>query len=163
MRLDASYKPFATFSLLLFCAIGALHLSAVSRLYVVPVFIVFPAFVLIMPGQVLLILGLNGGRLVPRRGRRLTLGQKWRLILEGIRTIPPAWRIFGLVVWYVCMPVMFFWNLAASAGLPDELAQANLVAAFTVILAGFPLVHFLGFRFVLPQREAILTKVAEPV
>jgi hypothetical protein len=115
----------------------------------VPVFLVFLGP--IIPAHLIAILGANGGELFSKRKQPYEFGRSWKYAFASLKFIPVPWRVFGLAFWYIYMPAAAI----ISFNLNNHPAFAGLVTA------AFSLVHFLSFRFVLPQRDLIIQSVSK--
>lgn len=175
------YGPAAWIALILFAGLGILHVAALLRLVAPPVAAVFATFPIVMFGQIVMIAGLNGGRLWSD-GRRLSMSQTLRGGLAALRRIPLGWRIFGLTFWYLYMPMTFFTRLVgAGETVTKEAGQLLLIErgrvirvlteeeafvmrgdeflAASVIFIGFAFAHFVCLRYLIPSRTEIISEV----
>jgi len=72
-----------------------------------------------------------------------------KLFLVGLKFIPPTWRYASLGFWCIYAPIV-----AVVCGVLEY--DAALIGLFAAV---FALVHFLGFRFLLPQQDSIIEAV----
>ena len=146
--METLFRPFAIWSGFCLTLSMAFHCLALFDLIQVGddlgfAFVVL-SFLLILPGQVILIIGANGGELNVLR-RRAPSGRAWRYLSSCLNCIPKVWRILGLSFWYVYMPVV---------GIVCVVRE-NTAAFFGLIVSAFFLLHFLAYQFVLPRRDEL--------
>ena len=145
MKLNELHPLLAAWSLILFVAAFALHVVALFKLLPIPESLVAVLLLPACAAHFVLIMGVNGGQLFPKQMPNES-GRFRKYFFAVLRFIPVSWRYPGLIFWYVYTPVVAVICIT----------QENIAACFGLGIAAFALIHFLGFRFVLPQRDLIV-------
>lgn len=161
MENQGLHRVWAGLSLVLFLAMAAAHLLALSGLFIVPTVATVPLFFLLIVGQLIVILAFPlGGRVRDRWAQSAWMMKNhWSAFREGIRVVPRGWLVLALFVWFLYLPAMFFGHLVVYAGEGlDDRVSTVLISLF---FGTFALIHFLMLRYVIPRKEEIRARVEE--
>lgn len=152
MKLEEIYPLLSASSVVVFAVCLGFHVITITEVWPLINAVVGAIVVLCVPviflAQFLMIFAAKGCRFFPERGA-YEPGRSWKYFRVALGCIPKPTRVFGLLFWYVYTPASFVYCLMSD----------NLPACCGLVLAAFGLVHFLGFRYVLPNRELIIQTV----
>lgn len=108
VEIDNALKPVARFSLALFAALSIVHLLALGHWLMPPPWVLVVVVPLVIPGQILVVAGgIASGRELG--DRRLSREERWRIVWQGLRTIPWWWLVVFCSLFYFYGP----WTLIA--------------------------------------------------
>lgn len=155
MRASEFHELASVVSLALFGLVILVHIFTLSGLLAPLVFLFVLLVLLVIAGQILLVVALNGGHLLTPAG--FTVRDQLKLAFGGLRLVPIGWRVIGFLYLFIYAPVILILYSA-----PDDPILGphsdHWAIAFSALLGVFPLMHYLGFRYVLPRREDIVRR-----